>query len=222
MLEQLAVTRSGSIRAGITLAALAVLACGTGTTAHAEYLLADGDPEAGEALSTTCAACHGSDGNSSNPEWPSLAGQHAMYLVRQLRAFREGDRQNAMMSGQAQRLSNEDMRHLAAYYARLALEPRTAADGELGLGERLYRGGNAERNVPACIACHGPRGQGNPLAHYPRIAGQHARYLRNTLEAYKSGERRSDGDLGEVMRDIAGRLTDEEIDAVAAYLQGLR
>ncbi len=182
-----------------------------------------GDPQAGQAKSMTCAACHGADGNSVNPEWPSLASQHAGYSVRQLYAYKNGERNNVLMVGQAMTLSDQDKLDLAAYYAQQTLKPLTAGAGDLSLGERLYRGGNPQTGVSACIACHGPRGLGNPTSGYPRVSGQHARYLYDTLTHYAEGSRQSDGGvLGQMMRSIAGRMTDDEKQAVAAYMQGLQ
>lgn len=189
-----------------------------GAGAHAE-----GDPQAGQAKSVTCAACHGADGNSVNPEWPSLASQHAGYTVRQLQAYKNGQRDNVLMVGQAMTLSEQDELDLAAFYAEQTLRPLTAGAGDLSLGERLYRGGNPETGVSACIACHGPRGLGNPTSNYPRVGGQHARYLYDTLVHYSEGSRQSDGGvLGQMMRSIAGRMSDDEKRAVTAYMQGLQ
>lgn len=187
-------------------------ALGFGSIAYAE-----GSVEAGQAKSAVCAACHGPDGNSVNPEWPSLAGQHASYTTAQLEAFREGRRQNPLMSPMAMGLSDEDIRDLAAYYeaqAPAALE----ADPELvEAGRQLYLGGQKERGVTACIACHGPSGQGSPLANFPVVAGQHATYTALTLRDYASGAR-----ANVMMNDIARRMSDEDIEAVSAFLQGLR
>ena len=179
-----------------------------------------GSAEAGQAKSVTCAACHGADGNSLNPEWPSLAGQHASYLVSSLQAYQSGGRSNVLMSGQAAPLSAEDIADLAAYFSAQTPAPRTADPALVAAGERLYRGGNRDSSVSACIACHGPAGRGNPGAAYPSIAGQHATYAAAQLRAYRSGERASDPN--QIMRNVAARLTDEEIAAVAAYVQGLR
>ena len=179
-----------------------------------------GSAEAGQAKSVTCAACHGADGNSLNPEWPSLAGQHASYIVSSLQAYQSGGRSNVLMSGQAAPLSAEDIADLAAYFSAQTPAPRTADPALVAAGERLYRGGNRDSSVSACIACHGPAGRGNPGAAYPSIAGQHATYAAAQLSAYRSGERASDPN--QIMRNVAARLTDEEIAAVAAYVQGLR
>ncbi len=182
----------------------------------------DGSAEAGKAKSITCAACHGADGNSVNPEWPSIAGQHAAYTVEQLKAFKNGKRANPLMTGQAMMLSEEDMRDLAVYYAEQQPASRTVADAKLVVkGESLYRAGNKETGVSACMACHGPAGLGNPGAKYPMIRGQYAVYTAKALRDYASGARKSDGTT-RVMRDIAARLADDEIEALASYIQGLR
>lgn len=181
---------------------------------------AEGSVEAGQAKSITCAACHGPDGNSVNPEWPSLAGQHPSYTVRQLKAFQSGARENVLMSSQAMGLTEQDMEDLAAYYAAQRLIPKEADPAKASIGERLYRGGNMETSVSACIACHGPRGGGNSPAAYPSIQGQHAIYTAAQLRAYKDGTRSTDPNR--MMRDIATLLNDDEIDRVASYIQGLR
>ncbi len=175
---------------------------------------------AGEAKSAPCLACHGPGGKSTNPEWPNLAGQHEHYIARQLEDFKEGRRSNPLMSPMAMALSEQDMFDLGAYYAA---QPEPTGEADAGLverGERLYRGGNTEIGAAACIACHGPTGRGNPLAEYPSIAGQHATYVEVQLAAYRSGERTTDEN--QMMRNIASRLSDDEIRAVASYIQGLR
>jgi cytochrome c553 len=156
------------------------------------------------------------------PEWPSLAGQHPGYIVRQLEAYKSGDREDVLMSAFASTLSTEDMRDLAAYFATLPAVQRGADPDLVELGERIYRSGLPDRGVAACIACHGPAGRGNSLATYPVVRGQHATYVVNTLHAYASGDRRSDGTINQMMRDIAVTLRDDEIQAVASYMQGLR
>lgn len=191
-----------------------------GANLSAESLV-DGSADQGQAKSTTCAACHGADGNSVNPEWPSLAGQNAKYIYQQLQAFKSGKRQNVLMSSQAMILSDEDMRDLAVYYESQSKTPRAVANPDtVAMGERLYRGGDQEAGIAACIACHGPRGIGNPAAAYPRIAGQHATYTASSLRAYASGERKSS--MNQAMNNIAVRLNDEQIEALASYVQGLR
>jgi cytochrome c553 len=184
--------------------------------------LAQGSAEAGQAKATTCEACHGIDGNSMSPAWPNLAGQHASYLIRQLEAYQSGERQDVLMSALASSLSAEDMADLATYYATLPAVQRGADPELVELGQRVYRSGLPDRGVAACIACHGPSGRGNPLASFPVVRGQHATYTVATLHAYATGERRSDGSVNQMMRDIAVVLREDEIQAVASYIQGLR
>jgi cytochrome c553 len=196
------------------LLTVATLAAALGISSAAQ---AEGSVEAGEAKSAVCGACHGPDGNSFNPEWPSLAGQHQGYLATQLAAFRDGERRNDLMSPMAMGLSDEDIQDLAAFFS--AQQPAAKeADPELVAdGQRIFLGGDLERGVTACIACHGPTGQGNPLAGYPVVAGQHSTYTSATLKAYAAGERPNP-----MMQEIAARMTAEDIRAVSAYLQGLR
>ena len=197
------------------------LLCMLALAAAAGQSLAQGSAQAGQTKSAVCAACHGADGNSPNPIWPSLAGQHADYLTRQLEAFQAGDRQDPLMSSFAAPLSDADMADLSAYFESQALTPKTADPARAELGGQLYRAGIADRGVPACIACHGPAGKGNPLAGYPAVSGQHATYIASTLAAYASGARRSDGASNLMMRDIAAQLSEAEMQAVASYMQGL-
>ena len=185
------------------------------TPAHAA-----GSAEAGQARSVVCAACHGADGNSFNPEWPSLAGQNENYLIKSLQSFKDGSRQNVLMNAQAAGLSEQDMLDLAAWFSAQKLAGKTADPALVSSGERLFRGGNKASGVPACDACHGPSGQGNSPAGWPAIAGQHATYSVNQLVAYRSKQRTTDGDT-QMMRTVASGLTDEEIQAVTSYLQGL-
>jgi cytochrome c553 len=165
-------------------------------------------------------ACHGPDGNSPNPIWPKLAGQHPEYILKQLGEFKAGVRKNDLMSPMAAPLSEQDMQDLAAYFSSQTLSPGTAAAEKVQLGERIFRAGNASSGVAACMACHGPAGGGNPSANFPRISGQHAAYLEQTLKQFRSGERNND--IAGMMRGVAAAMTDEEIAAVAQYMQGLR
>lgn len=181
----------------------------------------EGSVEAGRTKSATCAACHGVDGNSVTPDWPMLAGQHASYIVRQLRAFKEGERTDVTMKPFADMLSEQDMLDVAAYFAAQTPTPKGADPSLVGLGQQIYRGGVPDRGVAACIACHGPEGNGNPLAAYPRISAQHASYTTKQLNAYRAGERRSDVEFNQMMRNVAGALFDDEIRALASYMQGL-
>ena len=184
--------------------------------------LAEGDAQAGQAKAATCAACHGPDGNSINPEWPSLAGQGAAYMVAQLKRFKSGERSNLLMAPQAALLSEQDMWDVSAWFA--AQTPKVgqaqAEPKALALGERIYRGGVLEREIPACISCHGPRGAGNEPAQFPRLAGQQPVYTMMQLRAYREGFELHTRQ-NPMMEDIAARMTDPEIDAVAHYLSGL-
>jgi len=183
-------------------------------------VLAAGDVAAGKQKSTSCAACHNADGNSNSGEWPKLAGQHPIYLVKQLNNFKSGERVNAIMNGMAAPLSEQDMDDLAAYYAAQTITPGEANPDLVELGEALYRGGNLNSGVSACIGCHGPTGDGNPAAGFPSLASQHAQYIETQLKAFRSMQRANDP--GQMMRNIAGKMTDQEIQAVASYIQGLR
>jgi cytochrome c553 len=179
-----------------------------------------GSVDAGRAKSATCAACHGVDGNSVTPDWPSLAGQHPEYIVKQLKAFKSGERKNVTMLPFAQMLSDQDALDVAAYFAAQKPTPKGADPALISLGQQIYRGGLPARGIPACIACHGPTGHGNPFAAFPRISWQHAPYVTKSLQDYKSGERTSDG-ANQMMRNVASLLKDDEIRALASYVQGL-
>jgi cytochrome c553 len=181
---------------------------------------AQGSVDAGRAKSATCAACHGVDGNSVTPDWPSLAGQHPEYIAKQLKAFKSGDRKSVTMLPFAQMLSDEDALDVAAYFSAQKPTPKGADPALISLGQQIYRGGLPSRGIPACIACHGPAGHGNPFAAFPRIGWQHAAYVTKTLQEYKSGERASDG-ANQMMRNVASLLKDDEIRALASYVQGL-
>ncbi len=181
---------------------------------------AAGTKEAGQAKAATCSACHGMDGNSVNPEWPNLAGQHETYILKQLNAFHGGKRQNPLMSPMAAILSEQDMADLAAYFSSQTIRGGETDPSKLKLGQRVYRSGNVEGRVMACAGCHGPTGRGNAPAAFPSLQGQQATYVAIQLRAYKAGTR--DTDPNQMMRDMAAALSDEEIDAVASYVQGLR
>lgn len=186
----------------------------------APLLYADGDVSRGEELSGSCAACHGAEGESSNPEWPNLAGQSERYLFEQLRAYKSGERENSVMAGQVAELEEQDMRDLAAYYSEQDPVVSGSVDEDLReQGESIYRGGLPDKGVAACMACHGPSGAGMPGAGFPRIGGQHAQYTATQLRAYRSGER--DTDRNAMMRTVAEQLSDEEIQAVSSYVSGL-
>ncbi|RPI58535.1 MAG: cytochrome c4 [Lysobacterales bacterium] len=181
----------------------------------------EGSVEAGRTKAVTCSACHGADGNSVTPDWPMLAGQHASYIVRQLQSFKNGERTDVTMKPFADLLSDQDMLDVAAYFAAQTPTPKGADPALVTLGQQIYRGGVAERGVPACIGCHGPDGNGNPLAAYPRVSGQHSAYVTKQLNAYRTGDRRSDVALNQMMRNVASELFEDEIRALASYVQGL-
>lgn len=179
-----------------------------------------GDPARGQQLSQACSACHGSDGNSVNPEWPKIAGQHAEYIHKQLMDYKSGRRENALMAGQVANLDEQDMRDLGAFYSRQQMAPGTADEAVAERGERIYRGGIPASGVAACTACHGPTGQGNPAAMFPVVAGQHAQYNSDQLRYFRSEQRANDN--GRMMRNLAARMSDADIRAVSEYMAGLR
>lgn len=184
---------------------------------------AGGDAAAGQAKSAVCAACHGLDGNSVDPQYPKIAGQHAEYIAQQLALFKSGKRQNPIMLGFATTLSDQDMLDLAAYFASQKAKPDLADEALLATGQALYQSGDAKRGIPACMACHGPTGRGNPASRYPSLASQHAKYSADLLRRYRGGAVHGDeGDAhAKIMSQVAVSLTDAEIEALASYLQGL-
>ncbi|MBU6491245.1 c-type cytochrome [Pandoraea sp.] len=198
----------------LTLAALAGSAWGADAQPPAKP-----DLNRGQAIATqVCAACHGADGNSAVGTYPKLAGQHAAYLYKQLKEFKSHARNNAIMMGMASALSDQDMQNVAAYFASQKEKPGFATDkSTVPLGQKIFRGGIAEKGVPACAACHGPTGAGIPT-QYPRLGGQWAEYTQTQLVAFREGTRMN----SVPMHDIASRLTTKEIQAVADYIAGLR
>jgi len=172
----------------------------------------------GQATSTNvCAACHTADGSRGSPANPILQGQHPEYLVKQLTEFKAGKRQNAVMSGMAATLTEDDMKNVAAFYASKTAKPGFAKNkATVELGEKIYRGGIADRQVPACAGCHSPNGAGMP-AQYPRLGGQHADYTEAQLVAFRSGARKN----SVPMTGVAAKMNDREIKAVADYIAGL-
>jgi cytochrome c553 len=188
--------------------------------------LAQGNAEEGQNKSITCGACHGADGNSLIDMNPKLAGQHAGYLVKQLKEFKlasetggQEGRNNAVMNGMAAMLSEQDILDIAAYFASQKPSPGEAPEDVVAAGHKLYVGGDLERGVTACIACHGPHGDGMSLAGFPDISGQHTSYLKSQLELFRSGERNNSHNG--MMEDIAKRLTDKDIDILSKYIAGL-
>lgn len=169
-------------------------------------------------VTTVCVACHAADGNSVISLNPKLAGQHPEYLIKQLTEFKSGKRANAVMSGMASMLSDADMKELATYFsAQKQTLGQSKTNGNSSVGEKIYRGGIAASNVPACAGCHGPAGAGLPK-QFPRLAGQHADYTLAQLRTFRTGERAN----APMMMAIAARMTDAEMAAVADYMQGLR
>lgn len=210
----------------IRLLAYAASAASLWAGAAAAQGQAKPDPAKGEKVATqVCAACHAADGNSVAAANPKLASQVPEYLRKQLSNFkpqggRKAERENPLMAGMVANLSDEDMGDLAAYYASQKLKPATAKNRDLAaLGQRLYRGGNAASGMPACAGCHGPSGAGMP-AQYPRIAGQFAEYVEAQLKAFRAGTRANDPNG--MMRGVAVRMNDREIQALAEYVSGLR
>lgn len=196
-----------------------------------------GNADAGAAKGAVCGACHGMDGNSADPQYPKLAGQSEGYIASQLAQFKSMQRMNPIMLGFSAALSEQDMRDLGAHFAKQKVQPGVADDSVIAdpaspykgqrivdVGQKLFRGGDAARGVPACMSCHGPSGRGVPGPSYPAVAGQHAGYASLRLQAFKTtpaGSPALQNANYAVMAQIAARLSDEEITALASYLQGL-
>jgi len=180
---------------------------------------AKADLAKGEATYTAaCSSCHGADGNSGSPAYPKLAQQHPDYLVKQLQEFKSGKRANAIMSGMSAGLSDEDMKNVSAWLGSKSAKPNFAKEKELVvLGERIYRGGIADRQIAACAGCHTPTGAGIP-SQYPRLSGQHADYTVTQLTGFRDGVRKNSAQ----MMGVASKLNDREIKAVSDYIAGLR
>lgn len=184
-------------------------------------VLAAGDAKQGEALTATCLACHGSDGNSLAGSFPNIAGQNEAYLYKQLVDIQTGARSAVLMTGILDGLTSQNLEDLAAYYASQTPAQGAADPALVALGESIYKAGIARKKVAACTGCHSPTGQGNGLAKFPMLAGQWAEYTEAQLMAFRSGARGNDGD-GKMMRISAMDLSDAEIKAVASYIAGLR
>ncbi len=195
-----------------------------------------GDPQNGQALAATCAACHGVDGNSPIPMYPRIAGQSEMYIADQIARFKSGERSDgmaALMKPFADMLSAQDARDVGAWFATQKSGAGVADDTVIAsgpyeglrfyeVGQQLYRSGDADRGIPGCMACHGPDGSGNPGPAYPHVGGQHASYTQQRLETFRAGTgAERDNDMFQIMADIASRLTEEEIGALASYMEGL-
>lgn len=192
----------------------------TSTAVLANESVKTGDATKGKAASAVCSACHGADGNSVNPDWPKLAGQGEAYLIKQLHDFRADKRAEATMTPMAKGIaSDEDVLNLAAYFASQKQSSATANKDKVAAGEKIYRGGIMASGVAACSGCHGPSGAGNEPAKFPKISGQHSKYIIKQLKAFRSGTRNND--TGKMMRNVVAKMSDSEIEAVAEYVSGL-
>jgi len=192
-----------------------------------------GDAKAGQAKAGACAACHGLDGNSTDAQYPKIAGQHERFIWRQLKLFKSGERENPIMQGMAAPLSEQDMRDIGAYFATQKALPGVADDTPIKggpndgkkfyqVGESLFRAGKAKAGVPACLACHGPVGRGNPGPSYPSLGGQHSSYTAARLKFFRDGGVwGKDSNANAVMKGVAKNLSDEEIQGLATYIEGL-
>lgn len=183
--------------------------------------MAAGDAAKGATIvNQVCAACHGADGNSAIALYPKLAGQHPEYITKQLKNFKAGERNNPIMAGMVANLSPEDMENLGAYFGSQTPKDGTAkSNGKGSVGEKIYKGGIPGIGVPACASCHGPTGAGIPV-QFPRLAGQHAEYIVAQLKSFHAGQRANDA--AKMMRSIASKLSDDDMAAVADYIQGLK
>ena len=209
------------------------MAAGATSASAPELPAHPGDVAAGQTKAGACAACHGIDGNSADPQYPRLAGQHERYIARQLHLFKSGQRQNPIMQGMAAPLSAQDMRDIGAFYATQKPQAGVADDTVIAtgphadkkfyqVGEKLFRAGRPADGLPACAACHGPAGRGNPGPAYPSLGGQHAGYTVAKLQFFRDGNSYgTDGDANPVMAQIARGLSDEEIQALGTYIEGL-
>ena len=180
---------------------------------------AAGDAAAGQANAGVCAGCHSADGNSAVPNFPKLAGQNAAYLLKQLTEIQSGSRQVVEMTGLLANFSEQDLADIAAYYASQKVQIGQTSEELVAAGQQIYRAGLMEKGVAACTACHSPNGTGNASAGFPALSGQHAAYVEKQLMAFRNGARANDPNG--MMRDIAAKLSDTDIKAVADYVQGL-
>lgn len=189
--------------------------------AEATAAVKPGDAGAGAGKAAACGACHGMDGNSSDAQYPKLAGQSEAYIAHQLTNFKSGKRQNPIMLGMATPLSEQDMHDIGAYFASKSALPGVADQALVERGEQLYRQGDTSKGVPACMACHSIDGRGNPGAMYPQLTSQHAQYIEATLKAWHDGTTWGDDAHSQIMPSIARKLDEKDIAAVASYIEGL-
>lgn len=179
-----------------------------------------GNPAAGQTKAAVCGACHGPDGNSMAPNFPKLAGQGDRYLLKQLHDIKDGKRTVLEMTGLLTNLNDQDLADIAAWFSSQKVSVGAADANLVAKGEALFRGGKLDQGMPACIGCHSPNGAGNAPAGFPHLGGQHAAYITKQLTAFREGERTNDGDTT-VMRSIAAKLSNKDIEALAQYIQGL-
>ena len=183
-------------------------------------LFGAGNPDSGKDKVAVCAGCHGADGNSLVGIWPSLAGQNENYLLKQLRLVKSGDRVIASMIGLLDNLDDKDLQDIAAFYQSKTNTVGVVDETKVDLGRKLYYAGNLEKGVPACSACHSPKGLGNAPAAYPLLSGQQPDYVSKALKDYRSGERINE-EPSKIMAAIAYKLDDTEIDALSSFVHGL-
>jgi cytochrome c553 len=201
--------------------AAAATAAAPAATPVAEAAVKPGDATAGQAKAAVCGACHGMDGNSSDAQYPKLAGQSEQYIVRQLTDFKAGKRQNPIMMGMASPLSTQDMHDVGAYFASKTPLPGVADQALVEHGQTLFRQGDAARGIPACMACHSIDGRGNPGARYPQLTSQHAQYVEATLKSWHDGTTWGDDAQSQIMPAIAKKLEPADIAALSSYIEGL-
>jgi cytochrome c553 len=202
---------------GMPKAETATVAPGADATAAVK----PGDATAGQGKAAACGACHGMDGNSTDAQNPRLAGQSEQYIVRQLADFKAGKRQNPIMMGMAAPLTPQDMHDIGAYFAKQKSLPGVADKALVDQGQTLYREGDTVRGIPACMACHGPDGGGNPGAMYPQLASQHAKYIETRLKHWHDSAPEGDDAHAKIMPSIAQKLDEKDIAALASYIEGL-
>ena len=181
---------------------------------------AAGDAKAGQAKAAMCGACHGADGNSAAPNFPKLAGQGERYLLKQMNDIKSGNRTVLEMTGLLTNMSEQDMADIAAYFASQSMSVGAADPALVKAGEALYRGGKLAEGMPACTGCHSPNGAGNDAAGFPQLGGQHAQYVAKQLTDFREGNRTNDGD-SMMMRSVAAKLSNKDIQAISSYIQGL-
>ncbi|PAV47357.1 cytochrome c4 [Pseudomonas sp. HAR-UPW-AIA-41] len=181
---------------------------------------AAGDAKAGQTKAAMCGACHGADGNSAAPNFPKLAGQGERYLLKQMNDIKSGNRTVVEMTGLLTNMSEQDMADIAAYFANQSMSVGAADPALVKAGEALYRGGKLAEGMPACTGCHSPNGAGNDAAGFPQLGGQHAQYVAKQLTDFREGNRTNDGD-SMMMRSVAAKLSNKDIQAISSYIQGL-